>query len=95
MLIDNKLIEYLEDLSYLTLSDEEKLRLEDDLRSILKHMERLGELDTEGTIECSHPFDAVNCFRDDEVTTSFRREFILQNAPEKNETMIIAPKTIE
>jgi len=93
--IDEKLIEYLEELSYLTLSDEEKLRLTGDLRDILTGIDRLGELDTEGIIECSHPFDNVNSFRNDEVLDSFDRNLILQNAPESNDTMIVAPKTVE
>ena len=95
MQIDEKLIEYLEDLSYLTLSDDEKLRLTNDLRDILSGMERLGELNTKEIAECSHPFDNVNAFRDDEVRASFKRELILQNAPDKNDAMIIAPKTVE
>ena len=93
--IDEKLIGYLEDLSYLTLTKEEKMRLTGDLRDILSGMERLGELDTEGIIECSHPFDNVNSFRADEILDSFDRNLILQNAPERNDTMIVAPKTVE
>jgi len=95
MQIDEKLIEYLEELSYLTLSEEEKLRLTDDLRDILSGIERLGELNTSETPECSHPFDNVNAFREDEVSASFDKRLILQNAPEKNDVMIIAPKTVE
>jgi len=95
MQIDDKLIAYLEDLSCLTLSDGEKTRLSGDLQKILGYMARLGELDTAGVDERSHPFDKVNAFRDDEVHPSFARELILQNAPIKNDEMIIAPKTVE
>ena len=95
MQIDDKLLAYLEDLSCLTLSDNEKLRLKKDLREILDYMARLGELDTNGVIERSHPFDNVNCFRDDTVRPSFDRELILHNAPVRNDQSIIAPKTVE
>ena len=95
MQIDDKLIAYLEDLSCLTLSDSEKTRLSGDLRKILDYMARLGELDTTGVDERSHPFDNVNVFRDDETRPSFAREFILKNAPLKSDEMIIAPKTVE
>ena len=95
MIIDDKLIRYLEDLSCLTLSDAEKERLSGDLGKILNYMERLGELDTDGVPERSHPFDNVNAFRDDIARTSFDRELILKNAPDRNNEMFIAPKTVE
>ena len=95
MIIDGKLIGYLEDLSCLTLSDAEKERLSGDLGKILNYMERLSELDTDGVPERSHPFDNVNVFRDDIARTSFDRELILKNAPDRNNEMFIAPKTVE
>jgi aspartyl/glutamyl-tRNA(Asn/Gln) amidotransferase C subunit len=95
MQIDDKLLSYLEDLSCLTLSDNEKTRLTNDLQEILDYMARLGEIDTDGVVERSHPFDNVNVFRDDEARPSFDRALILQNAPNKNDQMIIAPKTVE
>jgi aspartyl-tRNA(Asn)/glutamyl-tRNA(Gln) amidotransferase subunit C len=93
VLIDDELITYLEDLSYLALSDDEKQRLAGDLTGILGYMAKLGELDTSGVPERSHPFDDVNAFRDDAVTASFDRELILKNAPDRNESMFIVPKT--
>jgi len=95
MQINEHLITYLEDLSYLSLSDSDKNRLTGDLQKILDYMAKLGELDTTGVNELSHPFDNVNIFRDDEARPSFDRELILKNAPVKNEEMIIAPKTVE
>ena len=95
MLIDNKLIAYLEDLSCLALSEQEKSRLTGDLREILDYMARLGELNTNGVAERSHPFDNVNAFRDDQAHASFDRELILKNAPVRNDGFFIAPKTVE
>jgi aspartyl-tRNA(Asn)/glutamyl-tRNA(Gln) amidotransferase subunit C len=95
MHIDDKLISYLEDLSCLSLSPDEKSRLAGDLQKILDYMARLGELATDGVPERSHPFNNVNVFRDDKVRASFDRALILQNAPVKNEEMFIAPKTVE
>jgi aspartyl-tRNA(Asn)/glutamyl-tRNA(Gln) amidotransferase subunit C len=93
--IDDKLISYLEDLSFLTLSDDEKKRLAGDLENILNDFTRLSELNTDGVQEYSHPFNNVNIFRDDEVRPSFDRELILKNAPARNDEMFIAPKTVE
>ena len=95
MKIDNKLIEYVEDLSYLKLSDDEKTRLKAELEKILVSIQRLGELDTDGVTPMSHPFDRVNVFRDDIVCDSFDRELILANAPERNDEFFVVPKTVE
>jgi aspartyl/glutamyl-tRNA(Asn/Gln) amidotransferase C subunit len=95
MQIDDKLLSYLEDLSCLTFSANEKTKLAKDLQEILDYMARLGELDTDGVLERSHPFDNVNDFRDDTVRPSFDRALILQNAPLRNDEAIIAPKTVE
>jgi len=95
MKIDDELIAYLEDLSCLTLSDGEKSRLAGDLKDILSGMEHLGELNTENVPERSHPFDNVNAFRDDIMQASYNRELILKNAPDKDDEMLIAPRTVE
>ena len=95
MLIDEKLISYLEDLSCLTLSDEEKQRLTGELEKILNGIARLGEQNTENVPERSHPFDNVNAFRNDEIQASFDRAFILKNAPNRNDLMFVAPKTVD
>lgn len=95
MKIDDKLITYLENLSCLILSEAEKKRLTGDLQEILNNMEQLSDVDTQNVPERSHPFDQVNAFREDEIKDSLDRKLILKNAPAKNETMFIAPKTVE
>ena len=95
MQVDDKLIAYLEDLSYLTFSDDEKNRIAGDLGKILNAFESLSELNTDGVVERSHPFDNVNAFREDEVRASFDRKLILKNAPGRNDEMFIAPRTVE
>ena len=91
--IDAELITYLEGLSCLTLTDDEKQRLTGDLNEILSGMARLAELDTVNVPECSHPFDNTNAFREDDPQSSFDRELILKNAPHRDEEMFIVPKT--
>ena len=95
MQIDDKLIEYLEDLCFLALSDDEKRHLAKDLRETLAGMAVLTELNAENIEACSLPFSNTNAFREDEVTASFDRNLILQNAPEKTDDMFIAPRTVE
>ena len=94
MQINEKLINYLEDLSYLALEKEEKNRLSTDLQNILKNMQELSELNTQGIPELNHPFEYTNNFRADEVQKSYERSLILQNAKTKTEEMFVAPKTV-
>ncbi|MCL2046508.1 MAG: Asp-tRNA(Asn)/Glu-tRNA(Gln) amidotransferase subunit GatC [Oscillospiraceae bacterium] len=93
--IDDKLLSYLEDLSLLRLSDEEKPRIVKDLGEIINYINKLSELDTENIPQCSHPFDNVNAFRSDEAQESYERELILKNAANENGEMFIAPKTVD
>ena len=100
MVIDEKLINYLEDLSFITLSCEERTRICADLENILAGMELLSKLDTSSVIEQSLPpaFAAGLCLtslRKDEVEPSFPRSEILKNAPLANGETFIVPKTVE
>ncbi len=95
MILDIKLIEYLEELSRLKLSDEEKEKVKKDLSGILSYVDSLNELDTTDVEPMSHPFDFTNNFRKDEVKPSFDRELILKNAPKKKDGCFQVPKTVE
>jgi aspartyl-tRNA(Asn)/glutamyl-tRNA(Gln) amidotransferase subunit C len=95
MTIDDQLIGYLEDLSRLSLTDKEKAQAKTDLAGIIGYMAKLGELNTAGLPALSHPFAAVNRFREDKVIQSHEREKILANAPVKTNEYFKAPKTVE
>ena len=94
MQITDELIGYIGDLSRLYLSDEEKERAKN-LSDVLDYTEKLNELDTEGLPEMSHPFEAVNRFREDEVRNSDDRENLLSNAPERKGSYFKVFKTVE
>ena len=94
MQINDQLISYLEDISHLTLTDDEKSRLKGDLEKIIGQMAKLNELDTEGVPEFTHPSPSTGVFREDEVRPSYPREQILQNAPVRTEDMFVAPRTL-
>ena len=93
--IDMQLIEYLEELSYITLSEDEKIRMMSDLENILQYISTLQEIDTANVPERSHPFDDTNAFREDMVCDSFDRMQILKNAPCKGENAFEVPKIID
>jgi len=94
MQVNQELITYLENLSFITLSDEERQDFAGELEKILGDLAILNELDTSGVTERSHPFDGVSGYREDEVKPSFKRELILKNAAERSGEAFIAPNTI-
>jgi aspartyl-tRNA(Asn)/glutamyl-tRNA(Gln) amidotransferase subunit C len=95
MKITDDLIDYIGELSRLGLSAEEKEARKRDLTDILNYIDRLNELDTEGLPEMTHPFDAVNRFRDDVVRNGDRREEMLRNAPDRKGDYFKVFRTVE
>ena len=100
MVIDEKLINYLEDLSFITLSAEERERICADLESIIAGMELLSTLDTSSiSAQILPPSFKTNLFitalRKDEVIPSFSRSEILKNAPQANKETFVVPKVVE
>ena len=95
MQITDDLIEYLGELSRLYLSDEEKKSMGSDLSDILNYVDKLAEVETAGMPEMSHPFEDVNCFREDTVVNGDDRERLLSNAPESRGSYFKVFKTVE
>ena len=95
MTIEDNLIIYLEDLSMLALSDEEKIKIKDELSSIFTETSKILELNTDGFNECINPINAKNVFRDDIAVPFKDRDLILKNAARKTDEMFIAPKTVD
>ncbi len=93
--IDDKLIKYLEELSRLSLTEEEEAKAKEDLTKILGYIDTLNELDTENVDAMSHPFSYTNNFRDDEAKPSADREAILKNAPQQKDGCFKVPTTVE
>ncbi len=95
MKITDELIDYIGELSRLELSAEEKEDAKKDLTDILNYMDKLGERDTTGMKEMTHPFDDANRFRTDEVINEDQRSTMLGNAPDAKGDYFKVFKTVE
>ena len=93
--IDDALIKYLEELSRLTLTEDEEKKAKEDLTKILDYIDTLNSLDTDNVEPMSHPFPYTNNFREDEVKPSEERELILKNAPQQKDGCFKVPTTVE
>ena len=88
-------IEHIANLARLSLSDQEKEKLTDQLSGILTYVETLNSLDTKGIEPTSHVLDIKNVMRDDVSAPSLPQDQALSNAPEKAAGHYKVPKIIE
>lgn len=94
MLDFNKnIFERLEKLSKIKCKKEEELLLLETLQKILKHVEKLDEVDTENVPPCNFVQQEIqkNIFREDEGDTIIEKKEFIENAPEVIEDMIKIP----
>lgn len=95
MNITPDLIKYLETLSRLELTDEEKKTMGSQLQDMVGYMDMLSELDTDGVEPLVHCFFATNVFRADEVSQHLTPNEIVANAPESQDGAFVVPKTVD
>jgi aspartyl-tRNA(Asn)/glutamyl-tRNA(Gln) amidotransferase subunit C len=93
--ITSELVGHVARLARLDLSDEEALKMENQLADILGYIGLLEELDISEVPPTSHVLDLANVMREDEVEPSLPVEKGLANAPEREGTSFKVPKIIE
>lgn len=82
-------IKKLASLSALTVSDDEALRLQDELQHILAFVEQLNSVDTAGVEPTYQVTGLENVWRDDEIIDyGLDREALLKNTPDKQDGQI-------
>jgi aspartyl-tRNA(Asn)/glutamyl-tRNA(Gln) amidotransferase subunit C len=95
MNVDRALILKLENLSRLELSETERDTLAGSLNDILKMVDKLNELNTEGVEPLVYINDDSSILRDDVVKNQVSRLDALKNAPDHNGTYFKVPKVID
>ena len=65
------------------------------LSNILDLVAQMKTVDTTGVTPMSHPFDAIQRLREDEVTDLNRREDFMAIAPKTKDGLYLVPKVIE
>ena len=81
-MIDREQVLHVARLARLELSDEEVERMAGELSGILDHVDKIGELDLEGTEPTEHVVPLENVLRPDEPRPSLPRERALEPAPD-------------
>ena len=83
------------ELSKLSLTEAEEIRLSREMEGILKFARQLQNLDVEGVKPTQHILDLTNVLRADEIQSSLPQESILSAAPAREEAYISVPRTVE
>lgn len=95
MKITTEMVDYISQLSRLSLPEEEKEAMTAQLERIVDYMDVLNQLDTADIEPMSHVFPVKNVLREDEVEPSFDRSALLANAPAPDEEAFLTPKSVE
>jgi aspartyl-tRNA(Asn)/glutamyl-tRNA(Gln) amidotransferase subunit C len=95
MEVTGALVDKLAHLSRLEFNTAEKEEIKNDLQRMISFVEKLDELDLEGTEPLLHMSENVNVLREDEVKGSITREDALKNAPAHDDKFFKVPKVIK
>ncbi len=94
--VNKELVEYVAELSKLSLSPQETEDFQEEFQKIINYINTLDNLDTEGVEPLSHTFPIVNVLREDVVAESpVTKEELLSNAPFVKNGCFKVPKTVE
>lgn len=94
MQIDEKLLQKLEKLSALKLTDDEKNKVLNDMHEILEFAEVMSEVDLNGIKDLSSISNSYTPLREDCVIQNDAKDIILENAKSEDGYFIV-PKIIE
>jgi aspartyl-tRNA(Asn)/glutamyl-tRNA(Gln) amidotransferase subunit C len=83
------------ELARLAVEDDEIADVSDKLSDIVRLVDQLQAIDTEGISPMAHPMDATQRLRDDEVTERDERDRFQDNAPSVQDGLYLVPKVIE
>lgn len=82
------------DLARLEMDEESIQKFTFQIDEILRYIEILSNLNTEGVPPTSHAIVLTNAFRDDEIKQDIDRDVLLENAPEKENGNFMVPKVV-
>jgi aspartyl-tRNA(Asn)/glutamyl-tRNA(Gln) amidotransferase subunit C len=88
-------IDHVARLARLDLTDEEKVRLREQLGLILEHAAKVGEVAADDVPPTAYAIPRANVLRPDELRSSLTHEAALANAPEIEDGRFKVPRIVE
>lgn len=93
--IDRAAVDHVARLARLDLSEAERERMQEELTTILQHVERIQALDLDGVEPTTHTVHLRNVTRPDEVEPSLPQQVALANAPAVEDGRFVVPRIVE
>ena len=82
-------------LAHININDAMVEEVTNNINNIIALVDKLQQADTEGVLPLSHPLDATQRLRADEVTEHNQRDTLLANAPATENGLFLVPKVID
>lgn len=95
MSIDAQTVKKVAKLARLELTENEISQHTKQMEKIVKFVEKINQLDTEGIVPTAHVLDINNVSREDAAVNSSIRDELLKLAPESKDGFILVPRVIE
>ena len=95
MSVDTAIVRHIARLARLKMSDAEVGAMVPELNNILRWVEQLGEVDTDGVEPLTAVIDQKLRLRDDVINDGEVRDEVLLNAPDAQHGFFAVPKVIE
>ena len=93
--IDNNMMNRIENLSKLSLTEDERVKAMNEMDKILEYVSKLNEVDTDGVEPLVNVLPISNVLREDEVVTEeYAVEKTIANGPMTKGNMFVVPKTV-
>ena len=93
--LDAATVQHIAKLARIELDETHTPTIQKELSSILDMVEQMQAVDTDGIQSMSHPMDATQRLRPDNVTETDQRDALMANAPEQQSGLFIVPKVVE
>ena len=91
-MISKEEVKHVAKLARLELTDDEVEKYSKQLGDILKHVEQINEVDTQGVEPMPHAIPVYNVMREDVVKYEETKEELLKNAPYEEDGFFRVPK---
>ena len=95
MKITNKLIQDIAALAKLEFDEKSREKMKEDLEKIIRFIDKLSEIDTDGVEPLIYLSEEVNVLREDETKTMVSQVEALKNAPEKDSDYFKVPTVLK
>ena len=95
MKITNKLIQDIAALAKLEFDEKSREKMKEDLERIIRFIDKLSEIDTDGVEPLIYLSEEVNVLREDEIKEVISQVDALKNAPEKDSDYFKVPTILK